>query len=85
MGKETYQVFGKIIKRAAAMNLLMFDRLSLMMDLECAYTQFDLQLSNLLNANSCDFAHDICGIQNNIKRGGQAVITDFIPRFARKC
>ena len=70
-------------KRAESMNLLMFDRISLIMDLECVNQEFNLRLSDLLNADKFNFAHDICGIQNNLNRNTKQLENLFVPRFSR--
>lgn len=72
----------KIAKRAESMNLLMFDRLSLILDLECAAEKFNLRLGELLNADNLNFTHDICGIQNHINRRTMQFENHFIPRYS---
>ncbi|MBD8046776.1 MULTISPECIES: DUF6874 family protein [Clostridium] len=80
---ENLKVIAKIVERAENKGLLMFDRLSLMMDLEFTVKEFDLRLEDLLNADDFNFSHDICGIQNNINRAEKKMENFFIPRFAR--
>jgi hypothetical protein len=51
---------------------------------ESADKKFNMRLDDWLQADDFNFAHDYCGIQNNIKRG-EFPATDFgffLPRFA---
>lgn len=80
--KETTMIIADIAKRADDMGLLHYDRMSIMMDLECADKHFGLDLNGLLNAEQEDFAHDILGIQNNIDRRTKTFENLFLPRFA---
>lgn len=82
VNKEKMDVIIKIVERADEMGLLMFDRLSLLMDMEIAAEQFDLRLDELLLANPFDFSHDIVGIENNINRETKIVENIFLPRYA---
>lgn len=81
MNKE-FELLGKIADRAEKLNLLMFDRISLLMDMEEAHKQFDLRLEDLLNADDLNFAHDIIGIQKHINRETKD-FNFFLPRFAQ--
>ncbi len=83
MDKENFELIVEIAKRAERKNLLMFDRMSLIMDLEQATEQFNLKLKELLNADDFNFAHDICGIQNNFNRETLKMENCFLPRYAR--
>ncbi|PSB00053.1 DUF6874 family protein [Bacillus halotolerans] len=80
--KETFLKIVNIAKRAEEKNLLMFDRMSLIMDLECVNEEFNLRLEDLLNADDFNFAHDIIGIQNNLNREERKMGNLFVPRFA---
>lgn len=80
--KETFLKIVDIAKRAEEKNLLMFDRMSLIMDLECVNEEFNLRLEDLLNADDFNFAHDIIGIQNNLNREERKMGNLFVPRFA---
>lgn len=80
MNKLEIQIIAKIAERADKLNLLHFDRMSLMMDLEHAHKQFNLRLNDLLNADEFNFTHDISGIQSNIDRETKE-IHRFLPRF----
>lgn len=81
--KENLLLIAKIVERADEKGLLLFDRLSLIMDLECTMKQYDLRLDDLLNADDFNFSHDICGIQNNLNRETKKMENLFVPRFAR--
>ena len=72
-----------IVKRADEMDLLMFDRMSLMMDIEVVYEETGLKLTELLNADDLNFAHDIVGIQQNVDRVNKKLINHFLPRYAK--
>jgi hypothetical protein len=80
--KEKFSMFAKIAKRAEEMDLLMFDRLSLIMDLECTDDHFNLKLNELLYSDNFNFAHDISGIQNNLNRQTKEMENCFVPRFS---
>lgn len=82
MDKENFELIVEIAKRAERKNLLMFDRMSLIIDLEQATEQFNLKLKELLNADNFNFAHDICGIQNNFNRETLKMENCFLPRYA---
>lgn len=83
MNKDKMELIGKIAKRAEDMGLLFFDRLSLIMDLECADEQFDLELEKLLTADDVNFAHDVCGIQRHLDRKTRTMQDCFFPRYAK--
>lgn len=51
MTKDDMQLILKIVDRAATLNLLMFDKVSLILDMEVANEEFNLRLGNLLNAD----------------------------------
>ncbi|MED1228437.1 hypothetical protein P4T89_13015 [Bacillus nakamurai] len=80
--KETFLKIVDIAKRAEEKNLLMFDRMSLIMDLKCVNEEFNLRLEDLLNADDFNFSHDILGIQNNLNREERKMENLFVPRFA---
>lgn len=81
--KQSLQIIAKIIERADNMGVLMFDRLSLLMDLEYVSINSNLNLSDLLNANNFNFTHDISGIQNNMNRQTKTMENSFVPLCAR--
>lgn len=82
MKKEKLELIMKIAERAEGMDLLMFDRLSLTMDLKIADSKFNLRLKELLNTDNFNFSHDIVGIQQNIDRQNKTMSDFFVPRFA---
>lgn len=82
MEKEKFELMGAIAERAEKMNLLMFDRMSLVMDLEVATEEFSLRLDEFLNADNFNFSHDVVGIQQHIDRENRKMINVFVPRFA---
>ena len=82
MRKERLELIMKIAERAEELDLLMFDRLSLIMDLDFADSKFNLRLKELLNADNFNFSHDIVGIQQNIDRQNKTMSDFFVPRFA---
>lgn len=71
-----------IAERAEKLNLLMFDRLSLIMDLTATHKEFELRLEALLKADDSNFSHDIVGIQNNLDRRTKKMQNCFLPRYA---
>lgn len=71
-----------IAKKADEKGLCMFDRMSLIMDLQAVHKQFNLNLNEFLNANDFDFTHDIMGIQHNINRETKELENCFLPRFS---
>ena len=84
MKKENFKLIVKIAEKADNMGLLIFDRLSLIMDLECANREFNLRLEEFLDADNFNFAHDISGIQNNLNRQTKQFENCFLPRFSSK-
>lgn len=76
-------VIVEIAKRAEAMDLMLFDRLSLIMDIEAVHAEVGLKLTELLKAGDLDFAHDIVGIQQNIDRRTKKLKNLFLPRYAK--
>jgi len=79
--KEAIKV---ILERADNMGLLVFDRFSLLMDLN--NTEEDLQLDMVRLSNSKDetFTHDIIGIQRSINRQTKKVDITFLPICNKK-
>ena len=82
MTKDERLIIVDIAKRAESKGLLMFDRLSLIMDIEAAHKECNLRLNDLLKADEFDFAHDIVGIQKNIDRDTKQLMNCFLPRYA---
>lgn len=83
MKKEDYELIRKIAAIADEKGLIMFDKMSLIMDLECCMNLFELRLEEFLNADDFNFAHDIVGIQKNLNRETKKMNNYFLPRFAR--
>ncbi|EGO2601790.1 hypothetical protein [Enterococcus faecalis] len=82
MTREELSYMFKITERAEELGIMIFDRISLKMDLEIANKQFDLRLKDLLDADDFNFSHDIVGIQNYIDRETKQFTELFLPRFA---
>lgn len=84
MNKERYLKYVEIAIRAEKEGLYQGERLNLLMDIESADKTFDLRLDDWLNADNFNFAHDLCGIVNNIVRDTfpSSNFGFFVPRFA---
>lgn len=83
MTKEEKLLIVDIAKRAEEMDLLLFDRMSLIMDIENVHAEIGLKLTELLNADDLNFAHDIVGIQQNFDRQSKKLQNLFLPRYAK--
>lgn len=81
--KDEFMKIAEIAKRADETGLLMFDRMSLILDLEAVHGEIGLKLEELLNADDLNFSHDIVGIQNNIDRQSKTLQNCFLPRYAK--
>ena len=81
---KNLELIVKIVERAEKEELMMFDRVSLLMDLKLAQKEFNLRLEDFLNADEFNFAHDIVGIQKNINREEKKFENHFLPRFSGK-
>ena len=82
--KTDYDKIGRICVRAIARKLIPnARRATLLMDLECACNEFNLDLDALLAFDELNFAHDIVGIQNHINRKTKQFTNCFVPRAAR--
>ena len=82
MTTDEMLTIAEIAKRADEKGLLMFDRMSLIMDIQAAHEQFKLKLDKLLEADDYNFSHDIVGIQQNINRKTKEIENCFLPRYA---
>ena len=82
MTTDEMLTIAEIAKRADEKGLLMFDRMSLIMDIQAAHEQFKLKLDKLLEADDYNFSHDIVGIQQNINRKTKEIENYFLPRYA---
>ena len=83
MTKEEKLLIMDIVKRADEMDLLLFDRMSLIMDIENVHNEIGLKLAEWLNADDLNFAHDIVGIQQNVDRVNKKLTNHFLPRYAK--
>lgn len=83
MSKDEKVLIMKIAERADEMGLLMFDRISLVMDIEVAHAEVGLRLDDFLNADDENFAHDVVGIQKHIDRHRKKLTDLFLPRYAK--
>ena len=86
MNKERYKKYVEIAKRAEDEGIYNGERITLLMDIESADRKFNLRLDDWLNADKFNFAHDLCGVVNNIDRT-EFPTTDFglfVPRFAEE-
>lgn len=82
MKKERLKIIFRVARKAKEKGLLMFDVLSLVMDLKMADEYFCLRLADLIETDDSNFAHDIVEIQNHIDRKNKVFINGFIPRFS---
>lgn len=80
--KNDIDLMVEILERAEELDLMMFDRVSLMMDLHVAHEEFNLRLSELASTDNFNFSHDIVGIQQNVNRETASMEGLFVPRFA---
>lgn len=81
--KTDFEKIGHICVRAVARGLVPPSRkATLLMDLECACKEFDLDLDKLLAFDACNFAHDIIEIQRHIDRKTKKFKNCFMPRSA---
>lgn len=71
-----------IADRAEELDIVVHDKLSLIMDMEVAHKEFNLRLKDLLNSKDMDFVHDVVGIQNHIDRDSESFPGLFVPRYA---
>ena len=83
MSKDEKVLIMKIAERADEMDLMMFDRVSLIMDIEAVHAEVGLRLDDFLNADDLNFAHDVVGIQQNIDRQSKKLTNLFLPRYAK--
>lgn len=82
--KEENLLIFKIVDRAEENGMIANGRLSLIMDLESVHcNDIPLDFGKLLVFDAFDFAHDICGIHNNIDRSTGKLDNCFVPRCAK--
>lgn len=82
MKREDFSLTVAIAERAEKMGISMTDRITLLMDLEFAFKEFNLRLAELLNTDDLNFAHDITGIQQNLNRETEEMENCFLPRYS---
>lgn len=58
-------------------------RLTIIMDIDNAHSQYPLDLEGLLVAAEGDFAHDIGGIRKHMNRTTGKLEDAFVPRYHR--
>ena len=83
MKDKDFEIIEDIVDRAEKNGLLKFNRISLLMDLDCVNNNIGLRLKNFLNADDFNFAHDIYGIQTNLNRETEELENFLLPRFAK--
>lgn len=84
MDKQRFKKYVEACERAERLGIRQGDWIGAMMDVESADKKFNLRLDDWIKADDFNFAHDFCGIQNNIHRENFPA-TDFgffVPRFA---
>lgn len=77
---QDMRLISKITKRAVN-QLTGVNHLSTMMDLEAVHTTTPLRLQELLDTDSFNFEHDICGIAYNLNRETKELENCFVPRY----
>lgn len=82
LNKEQMVLTMKIVNRAEKLGLMQSDRITALLDLEKATEHFNLRLTDMLNADEFNFAHDFIQIQNEIDRTTGKFSGRFVPRFA---
>lgn len=79
---ERMNLVTRICVRAEEMGIRQGSRMTAMMDVDFADEHFKMKLTDWLNADAFNFAHDFIGIQNHIDRVAKAFDNRFLPRFA---
>ena len=79
MNKQDYSNIKAILDRGAGL----YDRMSMMMDLEYVNDEIPLDFNKLLHFSEADFRHDIIGIYNNFSRNERKMLNLFVPRCAK--
>lgn len=82
LDKEQTELTIKIVNRAEKLGLMQTGRITALLDMEKATEDFNLQLTDMLNADVFNFAHDFVQIQNDINRTTGKFSNRFVPRFA---
>lgn len=82
--KEDKMLIVAIAKKAEEKDLLLSDRMSLIMDLEFVHgDEGTLRLQDLLDADDFNFSHDVVGIQNHFNRETKKLENLFLPRYTK--
>ena len=85
---EDFYLIGKITQRCYEMakaHGVEIDYMICQMDITaCHCNGTPLKLLQLLMSDNGDFAHDFCGIGNNIDRSTGKLLNFFVPRFSLK-
>lgn len=79
---EEQETIRKIVDRAEKGLRGVINRTTLSMDIEIVHSNIPLQLTELLNADDFEFAHDVFGIRRHINRETGELEDCFMPRFA---
>lgn len=81
--KADYELCAQIVDRAMEMGFYKDNKLTAFMDITNAVKHWNMRLSDWINADDFNFAHDIAGICDNIIRNHPVEFTNhFVPRFA---
>ena len=81
--KEKLDLMCQIADRAQELGAEHNDRITFMLDMECADKAFNMDWKGLLMADDFNFVHDVCGIQNHVDRKNKQMSNRFLPRFAK--
>lgn len=79
---ERMNTIQRICTRAEKMGIRKGSRTTAVMDVDFATDTFKMRLTDWLNADDFNFAHDFIGIQNHINRLVPCFDNTFLPRFA---
>lgn len=79
---EKLNLIAKICTRAENMGIRKGSRTTATLDVDLAADHFKMRLSDWLEADDFNFAHDFVGIQNHIDRVQKTFDNRFLPRFA---
>lgn len=79
---ERMNLITRICVRAEEMGIRQGSLITAMMDVDLADQHFKMKLTEWLNADTFNFAHDFIGIQNHIDRITETFDGRFLPRFS---
>ncbi|KKM66842.1 hypothetical protein LCGC14_1477100 [marine sediment metagenome] len=80
--REDIELAGNIAARAVAADSRL-NRMETIMDIEaCHLNGNPLRLSDLLQADGPNFAHDVYGIRANLDRESGELLNCFVPRYS---